>query len=253
MIKVIVEKGAKRVFASAADWPGYARGAKTEALALEALYAYGPRYAKVVKGVVSFVSPKSASDLSIVERTAGSSGTDFGVPSVAARVDASALTATEGERIVAIIEASWAAFDRAARAATGKKLTTGPRGGGRSVEKMTAHVLEADVAYLSKLGSRAPKVEGARRAQAVRRTIVAAFRARVRGEPLPDPSKAEKLWSPRYFARRSAWHALDHAWELEDRSRPAKDQSKPTTTSERWSGPFDSSTRTSSKPMTESR
>jgi hypothetical protein len=24
-------------------------------------------------------------------------------------------------------------------------------------------------------------------------------------------------WSARYFARRSAWHLLDHAWEIEDR------------------------------------
>jgi hypothetical protein len=24
-------------------------------------------------------------------------------------------------------------------------------------------------------------------------------------------------WTPRFAVRRSAWHALDHAWELEDR------------------------------------
>ncbi len=33
------------------------------------------------------------------------------------------------------------------------------------------------------------------------------------GEPL-----AERGWSPRYAARRIAWHALDHAWEIENRS-----------------------------------
>lgn len=26
-----------------------------------------------------------------------------------------------------------------------------------------------------------------------------------------------KLWTPRYFVRRLAWHVLDHAWEIEDR------------------------------------
>ena len=26
------------------------------------------------------------------------------------------------------------------------------------------------------------------------------------------------LWSPRYLVRRSAWHALDHAWEIQDRA-----------------------------------
>jgi len=33
--------------------------------------------------------------------------------------------------------------------------------------------------------------------------------------PLKAPGKR---WPPRYAARRIAWHALDHAWEIEDRS-----------------------------------
>jgi len=24
-------------------------------------------------------------------------------------------------------------------------------------------------------------------------------------------------WAPRFFLRRLAWHAVDHAWEIEDR------------------------------------
>jgi len=27
-------------------------------------------------------------------------------------------------------------------------------------------------------------------------------------------------WSTRYAARRIAWHALDHAWEMQDRAEP---------------------------------
>jgi hypothetical protein len=216
---VIVEKGTKRVFASAAEWPGWARSGKTEAEALESLAAYGPRYAKAAKGVMpAFVAPKDASAFEIVQRLAGGSGTDFGVPSSEARADDERLAKSDVARLLAILEGSWAAFDRAARAAEGKTLRVGPRGGGRSVEKMTAHVLEAEVAYLSKLGSRAPKVEGsAALMRAVRRTIVAAFEARALGKPLADPANTKTLWTPRYFARRSAWHALDHAWELEDR------------------------------------
>jgi len=26
-----------------------------------------------------------------------------------------------------------------------------------------------------------------------------------------------KRWTPQYFVRREAWHALDHTWEIEDR------------------------------------
>jgi hypothetical protein len=27
-------------------------------------------------------------------------------------------------------------------------------------------------------------------------------------------------WPARYFVRRTAWHVLDHAWEMQDRSTP---------------------------------
>ena len=218
MFAVIVEKGTKRVFASAADWPGWARSGKTEAEALESLVAYGPRYAKAVKAVTpAFSAPKDTTAFEIVQRLAGGSGTDFGVPSSEARADDARLGRSDIDRLLAIVEGSWAAFDRAARVAEGKTLRVGPRGGGRSVEKMTAHVLEAEVAYLSKLGSRAPKVQGPGLMRAVRRAVVAAFEARALGKPLADPANTKTLWTPRYFARRSAWHALDHAWELEDR------------------------------------
>jgi hypothetical protein len=43
VIDVIVEKGSKRVFASAVEWPGWARSGKTEAEALAALAGYAPR------------------------------------------------------------------------------------------------------------------------------------------------------------------------------------------------------------------
>ena len=32
---------------------------------------------------------------------------------------------------------------------------------------------------------------------------------------------AGRTWTARYAARRIAWHALDHAWEMEDRSTDA--------------------------------
>jgi hypothetical protein len=36
------------------------------------------------------------------------------------------------------------------------------------------------------------------------------------GVPERGP-RGGKLWLPRTYVRRSAWHILDHAWELEDR------------------------------------
>jgi hypothetical protein len=40
---------------------------------------------------------------------------------------------------------------------------------------------------------------------------------RIRSAADPGPLK-ERGWTPRYAARRIAWHVLDHAWEIEDKS-----------------------------------
>jgi hypothetical protein len=51
----------------------------------------------------------------------------------------------------------------------------------------------------------------------VRDAALATLEALARGDDPEDPSAVKRRWSPRYFVRRSAWHAVDHAWELEDR------------------------------------
>ena len=80
---------------------------------------------------------------------------------------------------------------------------------------------EAEVAYLHQLGSRAPAAddEDPRRPMArLRRAFTDALAAVIAGEPPADPARTRTPWSPRYTVRRSAWHVLDHAWEIEDRS-----------------------------------
>ena len=39
-------------------------------------------------------------------------------------------------------------------------------------------------------------------------------------QPSDGSPIAGRRWTPRYAARRIAWHALDHAWEIEDRTEP---------------------------------
>ena len=78
------------------------------------------------------------------------------------------------------------------------------------------HVHEAEAAYLHQLGWKtnrsAPMAE-------LRRAFVEAARLRAAGKPLPEPNKVRSPWDPAYAIRRSAWHALDHAWEIEDRAK----------------------------------
>jgi TMEM175 potassium channel family protein len=89
-----------------------------------------------------------------------------------------------------------------------------PRGTRGSIEKIVAHVADAERGNLYALGSRPPKERD------LRRTIAGVLAARSRGEAPERVPRTGKLWSPRYFVRRTAWHALDHAWEIEDRLQP---------------------------------
>lgn len=221
-IHVYLELGMKRTFASAVEWPGWSRGARDADGALQALAAYGPRYAAVVQSAApAFAAPADSASFKVVARLPGNSGTDFGVPTLGLPADARPMDEAELDRLVRILRACWAAFGRAARAAEGAELRKGPRGGGRDLEKLAAHVVEAEESYLSQLGARPPKMasaDAARKAAPLREAIVEALRARARALPVAEPNRVKKLWTPRYFARRAAWHVLDHAWEIEDRA-----------------------------------
>jgi hypothetical protein len=214
-IRVVVEAAPKRAFASALDWPGWSRGAKTADEALERLVEYGPRYAPVAKRAkVGFSVPRDVAALEVVERLTGGSGTDFGVPSAAAAAEDEALKRRELDQLVALLRAAWAEFDAAAQKATGRQLRLGPRGGGRQVPKIVEHVTEAEAAYLHQLGTKVAD----RAIETVRRELVETLTARVEGRELERPNRVRRPWGPRYAIRRSAWHALDHAWEIEDRA-----------------------------------
>jgi hypothetical protein len=219
-VAVYLEIGTTRTFAGAIDWPGWCRSGRTEADALEALVAYGPRYRAVVgRSNPAFHAPPDVSRLDVLERLEGGGGTDFGVPGRSPGADERPLDTRELARLRRLLTRCWSTFDAAAAAATGVELRKGPRGGGRDLDKIVAHVREADEAYLAQLGSKVPKAKGPAAADKVlRATILDALSARARGQSPAEPNKVKKLWSPRYHIRRATWHLLDHAWEIEDRA-----------------------------------
>jgi hypothetical protein len=220
---VVVETSSKRTFASASDWPGWSRSGRTEEDALRALVDYGPRYATVAQRAgLEFVAPNKASDVKVARRVKGGSGTDFGVPSSAWPDDDRRVDDRELARQVALLEAAWAVFDETARAARGAELRKGPRGGGRDLDKIVDHVIEAEEAYLGQLGARPPKRAGDRtkHVATLRTALLEALDARMHGRALKDPRNTKNPWTTRYTVRRTVWHALDHAWEIEDRAVP---------------------------------
>lgn len=214
-ITVVLEIGEKKVFASAADWPGLCRSGRDEGGALAALAEYRPRYLVVARHAGLQLPNFAAGDLHVAERLAGSATTDFGAPGAIAELDRRALSAAAADRQAMLVAAAWAVLDQAAACAPAL-LRKGPRGGGRDRDAVVAHVLDAETAYARKLGLRvAPAGVDQHDEIAQRRTGILDVLGRAW-----KPSDDGPPWPPGYGARRIAWHALDHAWEIEDRSTP---------------------------------
>jgi predicted RNase H-like HicB family nuclease len=216
-IKVGVEITPKKAFASALDWPGWTRAGKDPEAALAALAAAAERYAPVARKAGLEVPPNPEPTFDVVEEAPGNATTAFGAPDVRFEADHRRVTGREAARLASIVEAAWKVFDGVAAKAPAE-LRKGPRGGGRDRDKIVAHVLGADGGYARSIGIKHPEVDpGDTRARdALRRAVLEVLRQPSDGSPI-----AGRKWPPRYAARRIAWHALDHAWEIEDRSEPS--------------------------------
>ena len=221
-IAIYLEVGAKRAFACALDWPGWARSGRDERSAIASLFESAPRYAKIVgRTRLGFVTPASISALRVAERLPGNATTDFGAPGAVPRVDAKPPSAAELARIVKLIEAAWRTFDDTVAAARGVALSKGPRGGGRDLDGIARHLRDAEAGYLSALGSpfkANPKATFRAELERERAAVLAGIAASARGAIAAKGPRGGMRWAPRQFARRLSWHAIDHAWEIEDRA-----------------------------------
>ncbi|MEW6404492.1 MAG: hypothetical protein AB1649_22070 [Chloroflexota bacterium] len=220
-VNIYLEIGQKRVFAGAVDWPGWCRNGRDEASALPALYEAGPRYARVLRSTkLGFHAVKDAADFAIVERIKGNTTTDFGAPDAVPTADSKPMNEAELKRSQSILKACWRAFEAVIQEATGQKLRTGPRGGGRDLEGVTSHVLGSHASYLSSLGWKLDLDETLSFADALKQIqqgTLNGLKASAHGEIPARGPRGGVRWAPRYFVRRAAWHILDHVWEIEDR------------------------------------
>lgn len=215
--RVVIETGTKKVFASAIDWPGWVRSAKTEDEALQTLRQYAGRYERVAamadtRGVLA-----AATAFAVTERIPGNATTDFGAPNVAAAAEAEPMTDGECERQIGLLRACWQYFDDTA-ARVSEELQKGPRGGGRNRQKLIEHTLEAERSDARQIGVRTPKggMDTRNGLENHRDTVCHALREMHANGDMP------KEWPLRYFIRQVAWHVLDHAWEMEDKDLTEK-------------------------------
>lgn len=198
-LRIALEVGSRWTFATALDWPGWCRRGRGDDAAVEELLAYHGRYAAAVS------EEPDTRQLVIVGSVPGDSTTDFGAPAAQGPWDLDDLTDVELDRQLRLLERCWQHFD-AVVAGSPEVLVKGPRGGGRDRDAIGDHVREAERSYCSKAGARVPPRTPW---PEQRDRLVEALR-----------SRTDAAWPPRLAIRRSAWHVLDHAWEIEDRAAP---------------------------------
>ena len=221
-IDVYLEIGKKRTIAGALEWPGWCRVGRDEDTALQALFDYGPRYARLLDATpLGFQTPVDRSVFAVIERLEGNATTDFGAPDASPSGDAQPIDAAGLQRMQTLLRACWEAFDQAVQATTGKELRKGPRGGGRELDGIVRHVLGGDASYLARLAWKFKPDEAAQLDDELsrsRQAILDALAAAAQGDLPTHGPRGGAIWTPRYFVRRVAWHVLDHAWEIEDRA-----------------------------------
>jgi len=213
-VRVMVEQGKKKAVAVALDWPGWDRSGKSEAEALEVFAAYRPRYAKVA-GLAGLANEfRAAGAMEVVERVAGTGMTDFyGLSFRSAGPEHSPMSDAVCEQRIALLRASWTYFDAVASRVSAE-LRKGPRGGGRDRDKIIRHTNGAEIQeFATKVGVITP-LDARERPddlRAHRDAFCAAIRDyNARGAPA-------RTWTVQFVIRHSAYHMLDHAWEMEDR------------------------------------
>jgi hypothetical protein len=214
-IRVTEEIGpkGKKVVAVAPDWPGLERGAKTGEAAIERLLAYVPRYAAVAKLAGMEAEFVSLTDVDVVEQYPGTGSTDFwGISFAFSSIDQEAVSSEALERELALMRACWAFFDDV-RARVSAELQRGPRGGGRDRDRTVRHTFAAELDWAKKLEVRTPLEEMLtdEGLTAHRDAYCNAIRV------LHSQNKMARTWPLRFLIRHTAYHTLDHAWEMEDK------------------------------------
>ena len=214
-LRVTLEIGpkGKKVAAVAPDWPGLERGAKTREAAIERLHSYLPRYAPVAQLAGMEAEFAALGTVDVVEQYAGTGSTDFwGISFAFSSIDRQDLSRAELERQLTLLQACWALFDEV-RQRVSAQLQKGPRGGGRDRDHIVGHTLRVEQDWAAKVGVPTSQEgmlseEGL---QAYRDAYCNAMRA------FHAQGKLARNWPLRYLIRHSAYHTLDHAWEMQDK------------------------------------
>jgi hypothetical protein len=151
--------------------------------------------------------------IDVVERYPGTGSTDFwGISFAFSGIDTQDISSQELEREVRLMRACWAFFDDV-RSRASAEMQRGQRGGGRDRDQIVRHVVGNEQYWAKKLGVSAPHdpalpEEELRARREDYCTAIQAFHAQ---------GRMARTWPLRYLIRHTAYHTLDHTWEMEDK------------------------------------
>ncbi len=218
IVRTVVQRGPKekKTAAFAVDWPGWSRGAKTPDGAIDLLETYRERYRPIARLAGLEAEFDEAGPLQIVEDHVGVGSTDFwGISFAPSSFEQAPMPQDEFERKLLLLEASWQFFDDVA-ARVSPEMRKGPRGGGRNREEIVSHVLLWEQADLARrVGVIWPAGED--RTPDGLRAHHGDYLAALRNYNAEGKMARGRNWTIALLVRHTAFHALDHAWEMEDK------------------------------------
>jgi hypothetical protein len=219
-LRITLEIGpkGKKVVAVAPDWPGLERGAKTAEDAIERLRSYSLRYSQVAKLAEMDAEFDAITNVDVVEQYSGTGSTDFwGISFAFSSIDKQGMSGDELERELTLMQACWAFFDDV-RSRVSAEMQKGPRGGGRDRDRIVGHIFANEQDWAKGLGVHTP--DGAMLTGEGLKAHRDAYCHAIRD--YHSQGKLAGKWPLRYLIRHTAYHTLDHAWEMEDKDLTAK-------------------------------
>jgi hypothetical protein len=220
-VRTVVQRGPKgrKAVAFAVDWPGWSRGAKTPEAALELLESYRERYRPIAVAAKLAKEFDAAGRLKVVEDQVGPGSTDFwGISFAPSDVEPEPMGEAELDRKITLLRACWKHFD-AVGSRVSAEMRKGPRGGGRERDEIIRHVIRVEsLDFAKRLGLREAEDSSLtpKGLRDYRDEYVATMRAYNAGE-----GKRMRSWNLPFLIRHSAFHTMDHAWEMEDKDLTA--------------------------------
>jgi hypothetical protein len=216
-VRAVVQRGpkGKKAVAFAVDWPGWSRGAKAPEAAIELLESYRERYRPIAVAAKLTTDFDAAGRLKVVEDQVGPGSTDFwGISFAPSDVEREPMGDAELDRKITLLRACWKHFDEVGSRVSAE-MRKGPRGGGRERDEIIRHVIRVEsLDFARRLGLREAEDSGLtpKGLRAHRDEYVATMRAYNAGE-----GKRMWSWNLPFLIRHSAFHTMDHAWEMEDK------------------------------------